>query len=443
MISYINTSNFSEKRSKNNLQKRRIANREKATLEEEEENFLKMLNSGGTSCFQNGSQGLQTYGDVTQDVLSSALEACSVSEAHSSNLLYNLSSLKAKVHQVQSLISIFIFPDQSQPTVSTTLTMATVATLIQEIIATASSIMFTCQQIALGATPATNNNDESHHQSVNKLPSGILSDQPSCDGDHQVIIQEGDEREQGFYSGETTLDWFGDNYNTSCNTNDDNNQNMVVSSSNGMERSLGLRQKSKIGEGISPKNYDIIELDAAELLAKYTHFCRVCGKGFKRDANLRMHMRAHGDEYKSNAALINPMKSNKVGLMENNGGPMKLPRKYSCPQEGCRWNRKHEKFQPLKSMVCVKNHYKRSHCPKMYVCNRCNRKQFSVVSDLRTHEKHCGDHVKWKCSCGTTFSRKDKLMGHVALFLGHTPAMDSSMIGKVEQRGEQMQSCMQ
>ncbi|KAL5124101.1 Protein SENSITIVE TO PROTON RHIZOTOXICITY 2 [Glycine soja] len=51
---------------------------------------------------------------------------------------------------------------------------------------------------------------------------------------------------------------------------------------------------------------------------------------------------------------------------------------------------------------------------------RCNQKQFSVLSDLRTREKHCGD-LKWQCTCGTSFSRKDKLMGHVALFVGHQP----------------------
>ncbi|XP_028102610.1 protein SENSITIVE TO PROTON RHIZOTOXICITY 1-like [Camellia sinensis] len=32
------------------------------------------------------------------------------------------------------------------------------------------------------------------------------------------------------------------------------------------------------------------------------YFCMICGKGFKRDANLRMHMRGHGDEYKTPAA---------------------------------------------------------------------------------------------------------------------------------------------
>uniref|UniRef100_A0A6N2MNG1 C2H2-type domain-containing protein n=1 Tax=Salix viminalis TaxID=40686 RepID=A0A6N2MNG1_SALVM len=137
------------------------------------------------------------------------------------------------------------------------------------------------------------------------------------------------------------------------------------------------------------KDSELVELDAVELLAEHVHFCDICGKGFKRDANL-------------------PSLAGKT--------------KFSCPFEGCNRNKKHSKFKPLKSVICVRNHFKRSHCPKMFSCNRCNKKSFSVVTDLKSHLKHCGES-RWKCSCGTSFSRKDKLFGHMALFEGHMPAV--------------------
>ncbi|KAI3959481.1 hypothetical protein MKW98_019071 [Papaver atlanticum] len=191
-----------------------------------------------------------------------------------------------------------------------------------------------------------------------------------------------------------------------------------------------FKEEEDVGDGehLPPGSYEVLQLEKEEILAPHTHFCLICGKGFKRDANLRMHMRGHGDQYKTAASLAKPAKDLSME-------PTVL-RRYSCPFVGCKRNKEHNKFQPLKTILCVKNHYKRTHCDKSHICSRCNNKRFSVMADLKTHEKHCG-RDKWLCSCGTTFSRKDKLFGHVALFQGHTPVFPSDeTIGSVSDGGE-------
>lgn len=391
----------------------------------------KLISRTTLATFESGNQRLQKLPMVIEDMmpLPNSMEGISGSSLPSNSLLLNLSILKEKFNQVQTLVGVILSSNHQD---SSTMVISNMNSTIQEMIVTATSIMFTCQHMALSFPQGTTSNACTNLE-LQKPQSNIHSNF----GNINTNIDLRGQSQSLFFNNELEpLDWFSESYNSVSNTNyrlkddiDDQRVDHEISETinNSIKESNEAYNRDHDNTSLKFElsytrvdplcDDEIVELDASDLLAKYTHYCQVCGKGFKRDANLRMHMRAHGDEYKSSAALSNPINKNKDSLMSIKN------KKYSCPQEGCRWNQKHLKFQPLKSLICAKNHYKRSHCPKMYVCKRCNQKNFSVLSDLRTHEKHCGD-LRWQCSCGTTFSRKDKLMGHVGLFVGHHPVIN-------------------
>ncbi|CAI9262306.1 unnamed protein product [Lactuca saligna] len=92
------------------------------------------------------------FSNTFEDVLASSLQSPT-----NDSIVFNLSILRDKAQQVQTIADMFFTQTQTQSMTSsnssTSVNMENLAGLLQEIIVIASNVMFACQNI--GSTPVT------------------------------------------------------------------------------------------------------------------------------------------------------------------------------------------------------------------------------------------------------------------------------------------------
>ncbi|GLJ12687.1 hypothetical protein SUGI_0195810 [Cryptomeria japonica] len=238
--------------------------------------------------------------------------------------------------------------------------------------------------------------------------------QPDCGNHaHKFVVEHGDEGEANLFALTSELSWLQEKAEEvkrflQREIHDDQEQpnlalNSIICQEIATSGSILSESQSLSFAG----EEEILEMEEDDILAEHSHLCSVCGKEFQRDGNVRIHMRSHGEEYRGKETLTSSRPKGQKSC-------------YSCPFMGCTHNRRHPHFKHLKSMASLRNHYRRSHCARMYACNNCG-KEFSFLGDLKTHGNKCG-HSKWQCSCSLSFSTRNKLLRHVGMGRqGHKP----------------------
>lgn len=114
--------------------------------------------------------------------------------------------------------------------------------------------------------------------------------------------------------------------------------------------------------------------------------CNDCGKVFKCESNLNLHLaKTHG----------------KTELLQNNG-----TKQYHCPEIQCIYH----KEKHLKNMKFLRQHYLKVHMKREYSCSHC-QKNFTTQESFQNHLIYCG--VKFSCcECEASYPSYETLQTH-------------------------------
>lgn len=161
---------------------------------------------------------------------------------------------------------------------------------------------------------------------------------------------------------------------------------------------IGTRRNEKETKNLR-KNVRVVPLSL--IVDKKPFRCEECGKGFKSNQVLSIHMRSHGERTLSDTTIVDDRGQSVAG--KASGVPRKTPS--ACPV--CK--------KVFVGLYELRRHYGRKHSTgeRKYKCTRvgCNKK-FYLIGDLKEHLNHCGQPAICAC-CGAEFRFKCNLQTHL------------------------------
>ncbi|XP_051142751.1 zinc finger protein MAGPIE-like [Andrographis paniculata] len=175
-------------------------------------------------------------------------------------------------------------------------------------------------------------------------------------------------------------------------------------------RHLQITKKKRKVAGNPDPDAQVVALSPESLLATNRYVCEICNKGFQREQNLQLHRRGHNLPWNLRNNNIEEDDDDLITSNSRTTGTRKVKKAYVCPEPTCVH---HHPSRALGDLTGIKKHFCRKHGEKKWKCQRCS-KLYAVRSDWKAHTKICGTRDHLCDSCGTLFTRKDRLASHRA-----------------------------